>query len=204
MRLINSYPILRFNSSNFPLLLIPLYWSRKHKISMHFLVQRISQRILVNLIVTNRSSLVLKFEIVANTDFFGHTFFSLPRPWYIPFLSLYNHIWCLNRGFLTRWIVSRGLCYLKTHIYPNLGQRPDFMPAITKIFTFYHAIILLTPYSNVWCLDWGFFTPWIVSRCHSYLKTHIYPNLGVAPRLYAPRLREFLRFHMQLYFWHTL
>ena len=36
---------------------------------MHFLVDSSSQRILGNLMVTNRSSLVLKFENVANTDF---------------------------------------------------------------------------------------------------------------------------------------
>ena len=69
---------------------------------MHFLVQSISQRILVNLIVTNRSSLVLKFENVANTNFSVTPFFGdcdRGNFEYIPFLSVYNHAWCLNRGF---------------------------------------------------------------------------------------------------------
>ena len=42
---------------------------------MHFLVNSSSQRILVNLIVTNRYSLtLLKFENVANTDFLATPF----------------------------------------------------------------------------------------------------------------------------------
>ena len=79
--------------------------SSQHNLRMHFLVQSISQRILVNLIVTNRSSLVLKFENVANTDFSATPFFGdrdHGNFGYIPFLSVYNHVWCLNRGFLTR------------------------------------------------------------------------------------------------------
>ena len=111
-----------------------IYSSSQHNFRMHFLVQSISQRILVNL--TNRSSLVLKFENVANTDFSATPFFGDRGNFgYIPFLSVYNHAWCLNRDSLTRWIVSRGLFYLKTFIYPNLGQRPDFM----RIFTPYHT-----------------------------------------------------------------
>ena len=72
---------------------------------MHFLVQRISQWILVNLIVTNRSSLVLKFENAAKTDFSATPFlgdYDRGNFGYIPFLSVCNHVWCLNRGFLTR------------------------------------------------------------------------------------------------------
>ena len=74
---------------------------------MHFLVDSSSQRILGNLMVTNRSSLVLKIENVANTDFLATPFFGASECgnfWYIPFLSLYNynHVWCLNRGFVSR------------------------------------------------------------------------------------------------------
>ena len=71
---------------------------------MHFLVDSSSQRILGNLMVTNRSSLVLKFENVANTDFLAMPSFCASdcgNFGYIPFLSLYNHVWCLNRGFVS-------------------------------------------------------------------------------------------------------
>ena len=71
---------------------------------MHFLVHSSSQRILGNLMVTNRSSLVLKFENLANTDFLATPFFGASDRGnfgYIPFLSLYNHVWCLNRGFVS-------------------------------------------------------------------------------------------------------
>ena len=79
--------------------------------------------------VTNWSSLVLKFENVANTDFLATPFFGAIDSGnfgYIPFLSLYNHVWCLNRGFVSRWNVSRGQFYMKTHIYPSLGKEPRF------------------------------------------------------------------------------
>ena len=71
------------------------YWSSQHNFRMHFLVHSSSQRILGNLMVTNRSSLVLKFENVANTDFLVTPFFGASDRWnfgYIPFLSLYNHV----------------------------------------------------------------------------------------------------------------
>ena len=76
-----------------------------------------------------RSSLVLKFENVANTDFLATPFFGVSdrgNYGYILFLSLYNHVWCLNRGFVSRWNISRGPFYMKTHIYPNLGTEPRF------------------------------------------------------------------------------
>ena len=53
------------------------YTSSQHNFRVHFLVHSSSQRILGNLMVTNRSSLVLKFENVANTDFW-------PRPFLAP------------------------------------------------------------------------------------------------------------------------
>ena len=52
---------------------------------------------------TNRSSLVLKFENVANTDFSDTPFLGDRGNFgYIPFLPVYNHVWCLNKGFFTR------------------------------------------------------------------------------------------------------
>ena len=72
---------------------------------MHFLVDSSSQRILGNLMVKNRSSLVLKFENVANTDIFATPFFGTSDRGnfgYIPILSPYNHVWCLNGGFVSR------------------------------------------------------------------------------------------------------
>ena len=72
---------------------------------MHFLVDHSSQRILGNLMVTNRSSLALKFEKVVNTNFLATPFSDASDRGnfgYIPFLSLYNHVWYLNRGFVSR------------------------------------------------------------------------------------------------------
>ena len=80
----------------------PYYWSSQHNFCMHFLVDSSSQRILGILMVKNRSGLVLKFENVANTDFLATSFFGASdrgNIGYIPILSLYNHVWCLNRGW---------------------------------------------------------------------------------------------------------
>ena len=83
----------------------PICWSSQHNFRMHFWSRAFLNRILVNLIVTNRSSLVLKFENVANTDFSTTPFFGdrdRGNFGYIPFSSVYNHVWCLNRGSLTQ------------------------------------------------------------------------------------------------------
>ena len=95
---------------------------------MHFLVQRIYQQILVNLIAKNRSSLVLKFENVANTNFSATPFYgSHDRENFrhIPFLSLYNHVWCLKRGF---WLAESfpEVCFTWKHIFILIWAAPQF------------------------------------------------------------------------------
>ena len=82
-----------------------LYWSSQDDFRLHFLVDSSSQRILGNLMVTNRSSMVLKFENVATAGFLATPFYGASDRGnfgYIPFLSLYNHVWCLNKDFMSR------------------------------------------------------------------------------------------------------
>ena len=102
----SSFPTSHISKFSLPFICYAgLYSSSQHNFRMQFLVHSSSQRILGNLMAANRSSLVLKFKNVANTDFLATPFFAASDRWnfgYIPFLFPYNHIWRLNRGFVSR------------------------------------------------------------------------------------------------------
>ena len=151
---------------------------------MHFLVDSSSQRIVGNLMVTNRSCLVLKFENVTNTDFLATPFFGASDRGNfssIPFLSLYNHVWCLNRGFVSHWNVLGIHFTWKPTFTLVWGQNPDFKLHEENFHIFLYNHTFDSPYNNVWYLNSGFVTCWIVSRGLFYMKTHIYPSLGTVP-----------------------
>ena len=87
----------------------------------------------------------------------------------------YNNVWYLNCGFMTRWIISRGIFYVKTTFTLVWGQYPDFKPCYyNNFYVFPCNHTFDTPYSNVWCLNGGFVTRWIVSRGLLYVKPQIY------------------------------
>ena len=85
----------------------------------------------------------------------------------------YRHVGCLNRGFWTHWIDSRGLFYLKI----NLTLKHIFICTCKcmheqKCSHMRHFLVfgLFLKYRHLGCLNRGFWTRWIDSRGLFYLK----------------------------------
>ena len=77
----------------------------------------------------------------------------------------YRHVGCLNRGFWTRLIDSRGLFYLKInfeahfYMYARMYARAKVRARVPFL-----VFGLFLKYRHVWCLNRGFWTRWIDSQ----------------------------------------